>query len=161
MKFKTLLFFILISGLLKAESKLPDSKVNLGFGGGMNYGIFGLKSVIGYKNSGLLLGLGFVPGGLLGYEIGAQYSDRWFFVNAGYGISGTIEYDMEKPETVKSGSVILGAMISLGEAKRTFLEIGIGHTFLTEKHYYMGMRLTDNAFIGIIGLGFRLGNRKE
>ena len=79
----------------------------------MNYGVFGVKSVIGYKNSGLLLGLGAVPGGVLGYEIGAQYSYDWIFFNAGYGVSGIIEHEGEKPEAVNSASIIMGGMFSI------------------------------------------------
>lgn len=159
MTIRNILFCLIFtfSGIVHSQTELPRSIINLGIGGGMNYGVFGMKSVIGYKNSGLLIGLGYVPGGKFGYEIGGQFGDKWIFVNAGYGIRGTIDVG-ENTMAVKSGSIIIGVMLDLGPKKRTFLELGIGHTFLTKEYEVLGVNLTEDSIIGIIGLGFRLGN---
>lgn len=155
------LFFL--NGLLNAQSKIPDSYVNIGFGAGMNYGFIGIKTVVGVKNSGLLVGLGFVPGsnGLLGYEIGAQISEKWFFLNAGYGVSGFVKATNEDFKAVHAFNLLAGGMIGLGKNKRTFIDLGLGHTFATERYTVYGLNLTSDSFNLIIGLGFRLGTIKK
>src|ERR1700712_3663995 len=84
-------FLFIFSFPANCQDRIPASIVNVGIGGGINYGIFGVKTVTGYKNSGLLLGLGYCPGGLLGYEIGGQISIKWFYINMGYGVFATVQ----------------------------------------------------------------------
>ncbi len=66
----------------------PRSMINIGIGLGSNYGGIGCKTVIGYKDSGLLVGLGTVFGYGLGFEVAGQYSYKWWFINMGYGVYG-------------------------------------------------------------------------
>ncbi len=158
----SLLILLLSINVGLGQTRLPDSYVNLGLGLGMNYGIIGTKTVIGYRNSGLMLGLGFVPGGLLGYEIGAQISYEWFYANIGYGVFGTQKINDDPTESLKAGDIMVGAMIDLGRAKTVFIDIGLGHTFgAPTMTGFLGNTIDQNAFNGVLGLGFRLGTKKR
>ena len=157
------LFLILILSTTVGfgQSKLPDSNINVGVGLGMNYGIFGIKTVFGYRNSGLLLGIGVVPGGIVGYEIGAQISKDWFFANIGYGVVGTYQINNDPIQAINAGDILVGGMIGLGKKKRTFIDLGVGHTFgaptITD---FLGNVIVQNTFNVILGVGYRFGNKK-
>ena len=158
MKFFTLIFILILlfNIQLYSQSDNSDPCVNISIGAGMNYGGIGTKTVIGSDNFGLLIGLGIFPGGLLGYEFGFQYKERLAFVNVGYGVSGIIQYGESEIEKVHSIGVIAGGMFFLGKNKKTFLDIGIGHTFATEEHYLYGYQTTQNGLIAVLGIGRKI-----
>ncbi len=113
---KRILITLLLLGLFEftfAQSDFPKSIINFGIGGGSNYGIFGTKTVIGYKNSGLFVGLG-IFGGLFAYEIGAQISSGWLYANYGYGVYGIQYYEgTNYKELMEGGILTMGGMINL------------------------------------------------
>ena len=145
-----------------AQSELPNSTINIGVGAGANYGILGTKAVLGYKNSGLLVGLGFIPGtdGLIGYEIGAQVSSGAGYINVGYGVIGSEQITGGRWKTIKAGNFMLGGMISLGRSKRLFIDLGIGHTFGAQSTRILGETISNNGPVFAAGLGLRLRNKK-
>lgn len=142
-----------------SQDKLPNSIVNVGAGAGVNYGIFGAKTVVGYRNSGLLVGLGYVPGGFLGYEIGVQLSIQWIYVSLGYGVFGTRKVNNDPVKALEAGNVLIGGMIGLGEEKRIFIDLGVGHTFGAPSYTPLGggFSADENAWLAVIGIGIRLG----
>lgn len=152
---------LLIAGLFVSssfsQSTLPDSHVNIGFGFGMNYGTIGTKAVFGHKNSGLMVGVGIVPGGLFGYEVGAQLSENWLYLNLGYGVCGTQKIDDSKRKVIEAGDFMVGVMIPLDPEKRVFLDLGLGHTFgAPSRKDAMGYNISQNTVTGVVGIGFRL-----
>ena len=142
------------------ESGLPDSHVNFGVGLGKNYGGIGVKTVIGYRNSGLLLGLGSLPGGVLGYEIGGQLSSNAFYANFGYGVLGTYQVNDGPINPIKSMSFLVGGMVSLGKEKATFIDLGLGHTIGAPTIQIGPFEESQEAFIFVVGIGFRLLKKK-
>lgn len=155
---KTLFTLVFIFCLYTAFSQdLPNSYVNLGLGVGMNYGGLGAKTVIGYRNSGLMLGLGFMDTGVVGYEIGGQLAIKSFYFNLGYGISSTYQVNDGPIEAVKCGNFMMGYMISLGKAKTAFIDLAIGHT-LGAPTVQIGPFEEDQGGVTLgIGIGTRLG----
>lgn len=135
---------------LFGQSGRPASYVNMGVGAGLNYGGIGTKTVIGYRNSGLLIGLGTFPGAGTGYEVGAQLSEEFFFVNIGYGVVGFQQINNDPVQSVKGGTVMVGGMIDLAVQRRLFLDLGVGHTFASKNPDFDGLT-------GVFGIGFRLG----
>jgi hypothetical protein len=144
-----------------AQNELPPSHINVGLGAGMNYGVFGVKTVIGYRNSGLLIGLGAVPGGLFGYEIGAQLGIESFYMNVGYGISGTYQVNDGPVQPIKCMSFIVGGMINLDKKKNWFVDLGVGHTFASETVQIGPFEENHDMFTAVIGVGVRLAKKKE
>ncbi len=159
--FLALCLGLFTTSLLKAQSKLPASYLNVGLGVGMNYGIIGTKTVIGYKNSGLLVGLGYLPGGFTGYEVGAQLGINWFFANFGYGTIGTYQVNNEDPQVTEAFNLMVGAMIGLGQSKRTFIDLGVGHTFGAPAIESPLGEIEQNAFTIALGVGYRFGTIKK
>src|SRR5688500_18763171 len=109
----TLILFLSSLSITQAQNDLPDSHVTLGVGAGMSYGGLGSKAIIGYRNSGLMIGFGYMPGGLLGYELGGQLAIQSFYFNLGYGVSGTYQVNDEPVQPVKCGNFMLGYMVGL------------------------------------------------
>jgi hypothetical protein len=135
--------------------------MNIGVGLGMNYGEIGLKSVIGAKNSGLLIGLGSNPDVGLGYEIGAQISADWFYANIGYGTFGsrttTVNGVVIESVSLSAVNILIGGMINLGKAKRGFIDLGLGHTIgAPAYHDFLGNDFDQNQFTFSLGFGYRL-----
>ena len=124
----TLILLLCTLSVTQAQNNLPDSHVTLGVGVGMPYGGLGSKVVIGYRNSGLMIGVGYMPTGLLGYELGGQISVESFYFNLGYGVAGTYQVNDEPVQPIKCGNFMLGYMVGLDKMKNVFLDIGIGHT---------------------------------
>ena len=151
-----ILSILLIHHASFCQSVVPNSYVNVGVGLGPNYGTIGTKSVIGYRNSGLLLGLGMMPGGTLGFEVGAQLSIKWFYLNVGYGRFGTYQVNDGPERAIESTILMAGGMINVGPAKRTFIDIGIGRTFGAPQIYVGPFKEDLNTFTGVIGIGRRL-----
>jgi hypothetical protein len=156
------LFFLLItlSFSTMAQKTLPDSHMNLGVGLGKNYGGIGLKTVIGYRNSGILVGLGAMPGGILGYEIGGQVSVDAFYANLTYGVLGSYQINDGSVNPIKSMSFLVGGMIGLGATKTTFVDLGIGHTLNAPTIQIGPFEENQEAFIFVVGIGFRLLKKK-
>lgn len=122
---KTLLTFaftICFCGLYAQD--FSNSSVNLGLGAGMNYGGVGVKTVLGARNSGLLIGVGSMGNGILGYEIGGQVAIKSFYFNLGYGVSGTYQINNAPVESVKAGNFMVGYMISFWSGKESFFGFG-------------------------------------
>lgn len=110
------------------EQILPAEKtlVSLGAGFGYNYGGLGVKTILGYNNSGLLLGAGRFSSSIIGYEIGAQYSFQPFYVSVNYGVVTTYEADSVSQEPVYSLYYMLGGFIPLGKGGNYTLDTGFG-----------------------------------
>lgn len=142
-----------------SQNDYPESYFNIGLGLGPNYGGIGTKSVIGYKNSGLLVGLG-IFGENLGYEVGGQISYKWLFANLGYGVYGTAE-SLIDIKLIKGGILMTGVMITIGKAKRFFIDLGIGYDWGGTYIGDLGEKKKFNTIDGEFGLGFRLGNWKN
>ena len=144
---------------------IPNSFINFGVGAGMNYGMIGTKTVFGYHNSGLLLGLGISPNdGSGAYEIGGQIGINWFYANIGYG---TCTYQLlnVSPYPQTCGSIVFGGMIGLGSEKRFFIDLGLGHTFASsfkpfQSSSYFGSSsdIKTTFFTYTLGLGYRFGD---
>jgi len=157
--FLTLLVSLfIIADSTKAQSDdLPESIVSTGFGFGTSYGIFGSRTIVGYKNSGFLLGLGYVPGGVLGYAVGGQISANWFYANISYCVYG-FEQPVNRPaNTLTAGNIMAGGMINLNSNKTTFLDLALGHTFAAEESTLGLNGESNNGFNIGIGLMFRIG----
>lgn len=160
-KASVLLILLVVSFLVNAQNELPRSHINIGVGGGMNYGVLGVKTVIGYRNSGLLIGLGAVPGGVFGYEIGGQLAIESFYFNLGYGVSGVYQINDGPVEPIKCMSFIVGGMVNLNKKKNWFLDLGLGHTFGSETVEIGPFKENNDAFTAVIGIGVRLAAKKE
>ena len=106
---------------------IPNSVLDFGVGVGMNYGIFGTKTIIGYKGSGLLIGVGYA--GMLTYEIGGQLSYKNLYLNLEYGVFGTKKYSSGSKKRYYSAAVFGGWKFGLGESKKLFLDVGVGYVF--------------------------------
>ena len=159
--FKLLIWFVLfllISNDLFSQTNYPKSYLNIGIGVGANYaeGI-GVKSVIGYKNSGLLLGIGSMIGApVIGYEIGGQVSYKWWFVNLTYGATSVVN----NKYVVNDGTFMTGCMVNLEKTKRLFLEIGLGVTLKTR--YSPGLiNFEANVPTFNLGVSYRFGGKSE
>jgi len=160
-KYLILFFTLLCCNFIYGQSDYPKSYVNIGFGGGPNYGGFGLKSVIGYKSSGILLGAGMLSG-MIGYEVGGQLSADGFFMNLGYGTYGVhINGTTGNKELLKGGNGIIGGMINLGKKKMVFLDLGIGYSWGATYKDAWGKEVKLDTVIGIIGIGLRVVDEKK
>jgi hypothetical protein len=150
--------FLLCIDYTTAQTKLPDTFINVGVGIGANYGGLGTKAVVGFKNSGLLVGLGW--GADPGYQIGGQISYKWAYATLSYG--GLIR--QRGPDQVpipNETNLMFGAMLSLGKSKRSFIDLGIGQylsAYTTETWAPYGWASSLNV---AVGFGYRLGNKKN
>jgi hypothetical protein len=155
----------------------PKSHLNLGIGIGPNYGQMGIKTIIGYKNSGLLIGVGGYPGHrtynidtgkdiidwIIAYEVGGQISYKWWYANLGYGVYDYFQgyWNDEVDKVMKGGIFITGVMVSIGKEKRFFIDAGLGvdwgatYRDYTLRGVYIGEK-TYNKLAGVIGFGVRL-----
>jgi hypothetical protein len=130
----TLVFFLLFSkGFAQEKEKtktpFPKSIVDFGIGAGPNYGIFGAKTVIGYKGNGLLVGTG-VFTGLFAFQLGAQASYKWFFANLCYGTMASVTNENTGTTELANGMIFMGGgKINLTKNKKLFLELGLGYTW--------------------------------
>lgn len=166
MKLKFTLLILIISLQSFGQAKTSPMTMEFGLGLGMNYGLIGTKTVIGYNNTGILIGLGIFPGALfdienaLGYEIGFQVSKKWFYANVGYGVFG-VHVNGTKVTPITAGDVMIGAKINMGAAKRTFLDIGIGHTFGADPLSFYGTKIDQNGVNGVLGIGWRFTKKNK
>ena len=92
---------------------IPNSFVNFGIGLGQSSGGFGVKTVMGYRNSGLLLGLGYWGAGITGYKIGGQISIHHMYAEAGYGVVMVAQENDDPIYPITAWSMLIGGMIGL------------------------------------------------
>ena len=111
----------------------------------------GIKTIIGKRNSGLLIGFGKMPI-TYGYEIGGQLSYKWFYFNAGYGVSSTYQSADNVKGRLTAFNINIGGMFNLGKEKGTFIDIGTGG-FLGADAYKLNRNYTTNSS----GLSFAFG----
>jgi hypothetical protein len=107
-----------------------------------------------------LIGLGYIPSGVLGYEIGAQLSSKSLYINLGYGTSGTYQVNNEPVQVVKCGNFMLGYMINLDKMKNVFLDLAVGHTIGAPTVQIGPFEENQGAFTLGIGVGMRLAKKK-
>jgi hypothetical protein len=163
---KVLLVFILLGTTASAQTeeakdKYPNSTVDLSLGIGTNYGILGAKSVIGYRGTGLMLGVGRIEG-LTTTCIGFQVTYLSWFANVSYATTGTyyINYfGREEEGLIKETAFLTGARISLNAPKTLFLEVGVGISLGGEVPQPIGPadEVGGNIQFGL-GIGYRIGN---
>ncbi|GCC52930.1 hypothetical protein SanaruYs_31700 [Chryseotalea sanaruensis] len=157
---KIILTIILSLFICAANAQdLPNSYVNVGLGVGMNYGGFGTKTVLGYRNSGLLVGLGLMGNGIVGYEIGGQLAIKSLYFNLGYGVSGTYQINDDPIESVKSGNFMVGYMVDLGKEKTSFIDIAIGHTIGAPTIQIGPFEEDQSGVTFALGIGMRFPNK--
>lgn len=159
-KIAVILIFVLsfINGF--SQDNLPNSFVNIGVGIGQTSGGLGVKTVIGYRNSGLLIGLGYFGLGLTGYKIGGQISFHNFYAEIGYGLIATSQVNEGPINPIEAGSILIGGMVGIGKAKRIFIDMGVGYSFgAPDLVLPVGVQKM-NVMCFNIGLGYRIGNKK-
>ncbi|MCB2222035.1 MAG: hypothetical protein KQI35_16735 [Bacteroidetes bacterium] len=156
--FFTLISFFVIVTLSCGQDEIPPSAINVGVGFGVPFGGLGAKTVLGPKNSGLLLGFGVLPGSNKpGFMLGVQLSRQVIFIDIGYGRIGTYQINDQKTKTVEAGIVLIGGMIPIGSPKRLFMDLSMGASFgdrLHDGHF----EFIRNTFQLALGLGYRIGN---
>ena len=160
-----------------SQSDYPKTVFNLGVGLGPNYGGIGTKTIIGYKNSGLLIGAGRYRGHrtinsvsgketfewITAYEIGGQISYKWWYANLGYGVYDFFQkyWSDDVDKVMKGGIFITGVMVNIGKEKIYFIDAGLGldwgatYRDYTFRGVYIGEKIY-NKVAGVIGLGIRL-----
>lgn len=154
----SILFAITFIVLGYGQTDYPNTIINVGVGLGGNYGGVGTKTIIGYRNSGLLIGLGSGGGGLW-YEVGGQISYKWMYANLGYGIIGVSKNVLSNDikELIEGKMFTAGAMINLSESKKYFLDLGIGYDWdgKYKSNSYTNENGTFNTIDAAIGFGIR------
>ncbi len=159
-KIKLILLLFILSKLSFSQidnSNVPENIISVGFGLGPNHGLIGTKTVVGYKNSGLLIGLG-TFNGVISYEIGAQLCPDWYYFNIGYG-GFSVAYDGVVYEHYLMKGLILmgGGVINLGKRKLFYADLGIGYATGKAEMAYISVK-KDVATINL-GIGYRLIKR--
>lgn len=163
--FITLVFSLnLNSQILKRGGKSaarPNFPISMGLGIGSNYGMLGVKTIVGKNNSGLLLGLGSSTQGDLSGQVGFQFSRKdGLFINAGIGTYGIV-VENEKSSSINGGIVMVGAMIDLTPSRRLFLDLGGGYAFGGSYENLFGQEIKVTALIFHAGLAYRIGNLRN
>lgn len=140
-------------------SESPNFPVSLAFGAGANYGLIGMKSIIGRNNTGLLVGIGRVEGQIFG-QLGFQLASKnGAYVNIGYGPYKFVVFD-NKEQTIYGGTLMGGIMLDLIRNRRLFLDLGLGLLYGSSYKTAVGETARDNGFTFQIGIGYRIGNTK-
>jgi len=164
-----LLFTLTLNAQIKDKGEDPNTYLDLAAGLGSSYGLSGVKSVIGYKGSGLLLGVGKVNGES-SISVGLQFRYEIWFLSVGSGPFGYYEerqsaiggYRVTKGQ-LRSIFAIFGTQINLWR-NRLFLELGLGVRGGDSYRTQSGGRISDGGgIVGGIGLGYRIGwgNNKQ
>ena len=156
MRLKCILVIILLSLFATSYSQksIPTTIVSTSIGVGSNYGGIGSKTIIGYKNSGLLVGVGHYTIGIA-YEIGIQYSYRWLYINAGYAPFGVAGKEDGNHKNIYGKNITSGVMISLGKRKRTFIDLGYGYCWDGKLTGNNGEEIIVDGFMAVLGIGYR------
>ena len=139
----------------------PASIVDLSVGLGPNHGIIGIKSVLGYKGTGLLLGLGSFDG-FTATTIGFQVAAQWWFANVTYGPTGSyyINFGGQVEEGLTQSIIFMtGGRINLIKSKRLFLELAAGLAGSDEIPAPFGTMQEVGGGLKLgVGIGYRFGN---
>jgi hypothetical protein len=159
-----LIFFAIVD--IYGQQELPKSAMNVGLGLGPNYGIVGVKTVIGHKNSGVMFGLGYPPLAFTpSYQIGAQLSYEFLFFNIGYGhYAVLLDSYFREPILLSGTTVVMGAMLSLNKKKSVFVDLGVGNTWANFNNLNFPRWYPfppSNQFTFILGIGYRLTTKKS
>jgi len=136
----------------------PRSIIDVAVGVGPTYGIFGAQAVLGYKGSGLLLGVG--SNGLFSYAIGGQFSYDWLFVNLSYVASVAGKNSTGNIDPFTGMDFLAGGKINLLKSKKLYLQAGLGYEFGTEETKSFG-KVSSNSFTFCLGIGWRIAFKKE
>ncbi|MGE0568172.1 MAG: hypothetical protein AB7O73_09500 [Bacteroidia bacterium] len=137
----------------------PNSIIDFGIGAGPNYGIFGFKTVIGYKGSGLILGTG-VFESQFAMQVGVQVSYKWFFASYAYGTYGSATSQFGNTLLLDGNIAAGGGRINLLRNKKLFLELGVAYTWGA----YVVTPFSEVPVKGpaiISGIGWRFFNIKK
>jgi hypothetical protein len=113
-------------GEAEAANIIENSSLNIGIGFGPSYGILGTRAILGYNDSGLILGMGYTPNGLFSKAIGFQITVKWFFASLGTGTIGEVQYKSGEMEVIEGGFFNLGVRLNLDKSKHYCLELGLG-----------------------------------
>ncbi len=146
---------------LNFPEERPNFPISVGLGLGPNYGLLGIKTIIGKNNSGLLISVG-SPDGLPTGQIGLQIAKtNGFFVNAGYGAYGVI-FENDNRNVLLGAIIMVGAMHDLIRTRRLFLDTGLGIAFGGSYFsFFENKNIPVSSFTFHVGLGYRLGNLDE
>ena len=156
----SIFFSVFVANAQKSNDwdSYPDSFLDLGIGVGSNYGILGVKTVLGYKGSGLLIGIGSVEGQTTS-SIGIQVAYKFFFVNIASSTVGIYRSEVGNQideGLVKGTSFIFGGRVNLNNTKRLFLELGLGFSSGDETDKF-GNKVEMNGPAFNFGFGYRIG----
>ena len=139
---------LIIISLIACEQAYTQNShlLNVSLGAGHNYAGVGLKTVVGYNNSGLLLSAGY-RGGILAYAIGGQFSLGPWYINGG------IVPFVTGAHNIYCSNMMTGININRGQTKRIFLDIGAGYAW---GGVIEGVDEKAHGFSWTIGIGYRL-----
>jgi hypothetical protein len=146
----------------KKKRDYPKSIIDIGIGAGPYYGIAGGNLLLGYKGNGLLLCLGY-SGGLAGGGVYLQFSNRWLFFNAGYGVTGKA-YRQNVTDNIYGKQIMVGVKLNLERSKKLFLLLGIGYhisRYYVKLPYGQGLLTSTEGLTAAVGLGFRVSFSKS
>ena len=150
-----LISFLLLTSIVYSKSKIPNSTLNLGAGIGQPYGGIGIKTVMGKNNSGFLIGLGQFSPGILTYTLGGQVAVKAFYFDLNYGVVSTRRINNDPVEAVTAWSFLIGGMIGLGDEKRFFIDLALGHSFGAPKTVLVNETYSNDATCVNVGIGCR------
>ena len=137
----------------------PNSYVDFGIGVGPNYGIVGGRAIIGWKGTGLLVGVGSFDG-FLTNTIGFQFSYNAVFISVAsgaYGSYAVVAFGQRDKGLLEGTICMTGARFNLTENKRTFLELGIGYAGGDSTPSPIGPAEKEEGIAFTLGLNVRLG----
>lgn len=107
--------------------------LDVSFGFGSSHGFLGVKTVIGKNNSGVFVGLGGTPHGLISPSIGIQGALNVFFGNVGYGSRGFYQFRNESYQLDMDIFYNIGFLFRFGEHKDYFVELAFGGIGINKK----------------------------
>lgn len=152
---------IQFSAVAQEEIDYPGSILDISAGIGPNHGVLGIKSVLGYKGTGLILGVGSFDG-FTTTSVGFQVAVKWWFANLTYGPTGS--YSVSFGGQVEKGltqSIIFmtGGRINLIKSKRLYLELAAGLSGSDDiPAPFGGVEEVGGGLALGLGLGYRFGD---
>ncbi len=126
MKILAMLLLVQVALPMKSQEK-EESPINFSLGIGPNYGLIGLKTVLGENHSGLLIGSG-VVNGKVSLNAGFQLAMKSLYFSACYGDIGVTE-DHTGIYFTRGISINLGLNKDLSKTRPLFMTFGLGITF--------------------------------
>jgi len=144
---------IIAINLLDAQIIRDPTLLNVSLGYGPNYGGVGIKTVIGYGNSGFLIGVGYT-GIDLAYAIGGQYSIGPWYINGGYApYGGGYDRVTSSARSLYGANLMSGVNLRFGKKRKLFVDLGIGYSW---GGTVTGLDFRPKAFMWGFGIGYRL-----